>query len=699
METKYLAFTESNPTTMKKNYLSIVAIWIAAMPVAMGQGTAPATSSSAESPEKRPDPLRIQVVVTDSKVEQAQKQVTQKVLVLDSTDIERSSDSRRNAAELLQYQPGLFVSVLSRNDANWGSYGGLGPKYNSYLLDGLPVDSFMDTMSLDPWVFERVEAHQGPASVLYSNYLSMDFAGNQTPLSGTTNLILKDEVEGQASRILLGGGSWATFNGRLYHQNRKGRLHYFFGAGYEQSDYTDYGTPGSWLNILEDPAYQKTKLYAKATWHLGKPGHKLSIFAQHTLHDGAAGRPNRDYSHNYDTVNLRYDHPWSSGWNLQFRTGYRRYDRRWGEDQYPASLALREHDGVVQDIVPVDLTLTRRHGGNSILTFGADGQAARYETYAEIDGVQRIGNDARALATGLFLQEKYVRGRWTLRAGGRFQHTGNTFDLLSGSKPGVREKSWDRGLWSAGVRYELSDTASLYSNVGTSFTAPAAKSVGGTLRLEDRGVPGRNGQLPNPDLRPEKGLGYDAGADLRLPHFITTGLRLFYNRIQDAIVENTVSRNPSQSQSVNAGEARSLGFQIPFEQAPSPFFRWFANLTYTSTRIENPLDRDQDGADISFVPDYVLNAGCTFQLQTRFSLSPYFQATGKYYDSTSWSGRRSFGSYRTVNLKLTRELFRSPEYGVELFLDLNNLTNRRYEMPWQFRDPGFNFFAGLQLKL
>jgi hypothetical protein len=81
----------------------------------------------------------------------------------------------------------VAVTVLSRNDANWGSYGGLGPNYNSYLLDGLPVDAFVDTMSLAPWAFQSIEMYQGPASVLYSNYLSMDFAGVRAPLAGITN--------------------------------------------------------------------------------------------------------------------------------------------------------------------------------------------------------------------------------------------------------------------------------------------------------------------------------------------------------------------------------------------------------------------------------------------------------------------------------------------------------------------------------
>ena len=30
----------------------------------------------------------------------------------------------------------------------------------------------------------------------------------------------------------------------------------FFGANYESSDYTDYGTDGSWLNMIDDPEYE-----------------------------------------------------------------------------------------------------------------------------------------------------------------------------------------------------------------------------------------------------------------------------------------------------------------------------------------------------------------------------------------------------------------------------------------------------------
>jgi len=184
-----------------------------------------------------------ELVITDSKVAQSQGTVTQKVELFYPEEFEQQTGYNRNIAELLKYTSGQFVNPLSRNDANWGSFGGLGPKYNGYLLDGLPIDSFVDAMSLDPWAFGQVEIHKGPASVMYSNYLTMDFAGNEAPLAGITNFILKDRIDHTATRALVGYGSYNTLDARLYHQGRKENLNYFLGASYEQSDYTNYGTP------------------------------------------------------------------------------------------------------------------------------------------------------------------------------------------------------------------------------------------------------------------------------------------------------------------------------------------------------------------------------------------------------------------------------------------------------------------------
>lgn len=150
-------------------------------------------------------------MVTGTRIPQTQRNTTQTVRAV-QLDQQPAQTPNRNLAEFIALQPGVFVAPLSRNDANWGSVGGLGPKYSVTLLDGLSIDSFIDGMALDPWALQRVESYQGPAGVLYGNALSMDFAGNQFPLAGATNYVLRDVIDTPLTRFSAGGGSWGTFD-------------------------------------------------------------------------------------------------------------------------------------------------------------------------------------------------------------------------------------------------------------------------------------------------------------------------------------------------------------------------------------------------------------------------------------------------------------------------------------------------------
>ncbi len=654
----------------------------------------------AEDAEEVSTTFRGEVTVTSSKTPQSQEAVTQQVRVIDERAIaELPVLPNRNLSELLTYQPGIFVSALSRNDANWGSSGGLGPKYNSFLLDGLPVDSFIDSMSIDPLALQRVEIQRGPAAVMYSNYLGMDFAGNQTPLAGITNYILRERVEAPLTRLQASYGSWNTLVAQAYSQGHNGALHYFFGGTWESSDYTDYGAPNSWLNMLDDPAYTKLRLYGKSTVYLGGDDQSVSLFVDYTGHSGDVGRPNRDYKHEYGTVNAAYRNRVSRAVDLRIMAGLRTYDRRWGEDLYPDSLALREHDGVEQAVYPADVTVTWTQSTTGQLTVGADAQAAAYRTYGEVDGVQSTGNDAKASAYGVFAEQRVTLGAWVLRGGLRWSASEQSYELLGGAAPGIDNASWSKGLWSAGVRWNLSPTAGVFANAGTSFVAPTPKAVGGTLALDDLGVPGRHGQLPNPDLQPESGLGMDLGLDLMALATGRLGVRGFWNRIDDVIVDNVVSQDPSQTRSINAGNATSHGIELAFDHALSPTISWFANATYTSSEIDNPLDPDQSGAEIPFVPDWMANLGASFQLPHGFVISPYLRAVGTYYDSSSPAGRRSFGDYVIPALRAQAAVDAGAGAEVVIALDLNNLFDDRYEMPWQFQDPGFNFLFTVGVRL
>jgi len=133
------------------------------------------------------------------------------------------------------------------------------------------------------------------------------------------------------------------------------------------------------------------------------------------------------------------------------------------------------------------------------------------------------------------------------------------------------------------------------------------------------------------------------------------------------------------------------------EQAVTSWLEWFANVTWTTTRIQNPLDPDQDGSNISFVPNVIGNAGFTLRLPYDITVSPFVRGTGTYYDSTSKSGRKQFGPYVVPGAKVQKE-FIMRSLTVIAAADLNNLADHRYELPWQFRDPGFSALGTLELR-
>jgi len=642
-----------------------------------------------------------EVVITATKQATSSGNVTQKIDVISSRDIDHIVLGNNNIAEALQYRPGASVSVLSRNDANWGTYGGIGPKYSTFMLSGLPVDAFVDPQSLDFSAVDRIEVQRGPASVLYPNWLSQDFAGNQSPLSGTVNLVLKEKFTRQVTEASTSYGSYNTFNGQVYHQDFTRNLHYFAGMSYEMSDYTDYGTEGSWLNMQDNPQYRKTKLFAGMNWFIGEDEkNRVSLFLNKTYHEGDAGRVYRGFHHDYTTLNLGYSAALTTNITLNTHFGLRIYDRKWQESQFNVVDSLVSNNGAYQNIVPADINLTVSHGKAHLLTVGADYQGAEYYSWSDpLLGYRQYGNKSTAMQAGVYAQEELRFGGLILRAGLRYNYIKSNIELISGGAPGTKEKSWTSLLWSGGVKYQVSSSVAVFANAGNSFMTPGLKSTGGTILLSDLGVPGKNGQLPNPDLKPESGLGSDLGANIVLPANLFLSFRGFYLLVNDAITDIVVSEDPSQSQSVNAGKSTSMGVEIELNQHLNELLLWFANYTWMKTNIENPHFEDQDQVNIPFAPENVANAGLDLSFPFGMKFSPYLNYNDGYFDSNSKSGRKKFTPGVVINAFLSQNLKKSEKINLDIFIRLYNITDNRYEMPWQFQNTGISATGGLTINL
>ena len=641
----------------------------------------------------------LNVVITPSKLPQHEGSYTQKVDLIKSEQIESIVQGNRNICELISKLPGTSVSVLSRNDANWGTYGGIGPKYSTYMLQGLPVDAFVDPMSLDNNIIEQIEVQRGPASVIYPNYLSQDFAGSQSPLSGTVNLVLKDKINEQKTVLHSSYGSYNTLNEQVYHQNKKDRLNYFLGSSYEMSDYTDYGIENSWLNMKKSPEYKKTKLYGGITLFTDKSEkQKLTVFCNNTWHSGDVGRVYRQFDHQYSTLNVGYEILLSEKLHFQTHAGIRSYKRMQQESNYGATDTLNSNTGVNQFIVPVDISIAWMQGTTGSLSLGADYQGADYETWSDpLKGHQIYGNKSSAFQTGMYIQEEWRPiEKLTLRGGLRYAYIENTIDLVNGNNPIDNRLSWKKLIWSAGTRYSISKSLAVYVNGGSSFSAPGLKSIGGTIQLSDLGVQGRNGQLPNPDIKPENGLGIDIGTDCKLQNTFKINVRGFYYMLKDGIIDNIVSLNPSQTQSINT-KSNCKGGEIELSQLVNSSISWYANFTYLQTNIENDLNKDLDQVEIPFSPNYIGNIGATIMLPFGLSFSPAVNYNGGYYDAISKPDRQWYKPGTVVNTYISQRLAQSDFYTLDCTLQLYNITNNKYKMPWQFQNTGFSGMVGVKV--
>jgi iron complex outermembrane recepter protein len=178
--------------------------------------------------------------------------------------------------------------------------------------------------------------------------------------------------------------------------------------------------------------------------------------------------------------------------------------------------------------------------------------------------------------------------------------------------------------------------------------------------------------------------------------------RGFMTRVTDQIVDVPVSSTPSQSQSQNLAKVTSLGGELSLQYEITKLGSVFANGTVIRSRgtndcaTEDCLDT-RDNA-VPFVPAWTSNAGATLRLPARITVSPYVNVVGTYYDSASTKGRKAFGKDPVFSLKATKT-FLAPTHAVDLSLVLNNLANHKYDLPWQFRDPGFNAMAYVDLRI
>jgi vitamin B12 transporter len=157
----------------------------------------------------------------------------------------------------------------------------------------------------------------------------------------------------------------------------------------------------------------------------------------------------------------------------------------------------------------------------------------------------------------------------------------------------------------------------LKASYGTSFLAPSLYDLYG---VDNFGYQG------NPNLKPEHGDGYEAGAQLDLPafgqpDFASLSATYFHNNIRDLITPT-----PDFATEENIGEARINGAEAEAVLTPAPWL--VADLTYTYTDARDVSDNSQ----LLRRPENAASATLTISPTPRLTIVPDVKYIGKFTD-------------------------------------------------------------------
>jgi vitamin B12 transporter len=629
-----------------------------------------------------------ETIVTATRVPTPQERVPAAVTVITRREIEERGYQSLSEALLVEV-PGLRLAPS----------GGLGQQASAFLrgagsanvlvlIDGVPVNDvsaptggfdFGQDLLFD---VERIEVVRGPLSTLYGT----------AAIGGAVNLVTRRAPPDRAFAPYgeLAGGGNNTIRGGLGATGTVGAFDYLLSGQSISTRGSDATAPRFYANTGERDGFRG----AFATARLGatpREGTRIEALLRWRQADfGLDSVPNDDPD--YSGEDRRWygqlrgetrllDGLWTTGLRL-FRTENRRRYANLPDATDPT----QEYALYRGDRTGLDWGNTLRLPALGPLADGALGF-----------GVTHAAEEAR---TDQAFPSAFGDFTSRLRAS---QHTTAGFATL-------QYRLLDRVDLTAGVRHDAVTgfTAETTWRLGAVVALPEVNTrlrvAGGTAfrapsLFERFGVGSFAGLVVsrgNPDLRPERSIGWEIGADTDLPAvgnpaFATASWTFFQSRVRDQIV-NVLT--PEVSTYANIDRARIHGAELGLTLRPHRTFEATVNWT-----ISEAFDA-ATGQRLPRRPEHVVGVAARFAPVPRVVIAPTVLFTGRspdvvYGDHGGFQGRGTTPAGTIVNLTATWQALDQ----AALFVEARNLGNSRWEPVNGFVTPGRTVLVGTRFAL
>jgi len=584
------------------------------------------------------------IVVTPSRIEETYGESGRKIDIISSRDLKYLNP--KNLSEALEE-----TSSLTIND--YGSLGakkivqirGSTEKQVLVLVDGRPInnprsgDVELDTIPLDD--IERIEVLHGPASSLYGS----------SAMGGVINIITKQPPrKGQKTEFMSSFGTFRTYQERLSHGARFKNFGYRLNTSYQNSE-----------GHRDNSEFNAKDVSTKLTCEFN-PENKLTLNGG--FYRDKRGVPGPITSFDVDDKQVDYKNffdlnlglkPWvDKDIAISIRT-YQNYDR----------LEFIENTAGSTSNVAFSKNI------HTTKVRGLDLQFSQhpFKDYQLIYGINYV--------TNLNDSSLSAKHRYIVRA----SYMENQLDLWQNLKINFGARLDDYSNFgteispSLNLLYQLKDNLRFHFLIARSFRAPNFNDLYWPLASDVQG---------NPNLQPEKGITGEFGIEKSFSKFLKIGLTYFRSGYNNLINWQKDTDNIYRPKNINSAVIDGIEQEFKIE----PFDNLDVDIGYTYLSAKD----DKTHKYLTYQPKHKFNFSINYNGFSGFKIGLKGEFVDRRFDNAT--NTIYVKRYYVLGVRLSKDIRKN----VNLFFNIDNLLNKKYQSRYGYPMPGFSLTSGMKLE-
>jgi outer membrane cobalamin receptor len=595
-----------------------------------------------------------EVVVTATKTERKQQDLTQSVTVITADDIQKSG--AQNVAEVMSTTAGAMVT----DQGPLGSLQSITLRGSTYqqvlvLLDGKRLNSAsaggydLSELPVPLDAIDRIEIVRGPSSALYGadavggvvNIITKKPAKSMTTLSGTLGAHV-DIVDTSVKSMKP-----ETNHVSLYNTGREGNTYYSlsyskdYSNGYRVNSDANQYNAGIKAGYDFDAASSIEATFDYMRKAIGVPGsvQLSSDVARQT---------------NYETVmGLQYKGRLSKVVDINVRV-FQNEDRLHFENS-----DFSEYSQTRSTTSGAEAQVNWIMNSFSVLTVGAEGRADSM--------VDSSSGSHRASISSLYIQDEISMG--------------NSFILVLGDRNDKHSVFGNKWSPKASGRYLISGSGTiLRASYGNSFRAPTLNDLYFTDAFGNKG---------NPDLKPETAVEYEGGIEQPFGSGNSIKFTAFTRRVKDLIIWQPIDpANPFTYTPMNIGRARISGTETELHFVVAQNLA--GNFSYTLMFPVDESTGERLFSDNSHIPASQLGGTLWTYLDSQTVLALDGRWVKNYVrpNEPKWE-------YYTLDAKITDTVVAQKDLTAQVFIGMKNIFDRQYETVKGYPMPPQQLYGGV----